>query len=112
MHELSITEHLLYYCLREAQRQGAVKIRAIKICVGQLGGIVPECIQVYLDMLSEGTIRRGRTHRGGVSSGQGPLPGLRQERRDHSPAACSVRTAAASGWSFSRGKNFISKVWR
>ncbi|HJA66196.1 hydrogenase maturation nickel metallochaperone HypA [Lachnoclostridium sp. An169] len=59
MHELSITEHLLDYCLKEAQRQGAVKIRAIKICVGQLGGIVPECIQVYLDMLSEGTIAEG-----------------------------------------------------
>lgn len=59
MHELSITEHLLDYCLKEAQKQGAVKIRVIRICVGRLKGIVPECIQVYLDMLSEGTIAEG-----------------------------------------------------
>lgn len=59
MHELSITEHLLDYCIREAERQGATRIRTIKICVGQLNGIVPDCIQIYLDMLSEGTIAEG-----------------------------------------------------
>ena len=59
MHELSITEHLLEDCIREAQKQNARKIRVIRLCIGQLKGIVPECIQVYLDMLSEGTIAEG-----------------------------------------------------
>ncbi len=59
MHELSITEHLLEDCIREAQRQNARKIRVIRLCIGQLKGIVPDCIQIYLDMLSEGTIAEG-----------------------------------------------------
>lgn len=59
MHELSITEHLLEYCLREAEKQRAERIRVIRLCIGQLNGTVPECIQVYLDMLSEGTIAEG-----------------------------------------------------
>ena len=59
MHELSITEHLLEDCIREARAQNAVRIRVIRLCIGQLRGIVPDCIQVYLDMLSEGTIAEG-----------------------------------------------------
>ena len=59
MHELSITEHLLEDCIREARAQNAVRIRVIRLCIGQLAGIVPDCIQIYLDMLSEGTIAEG-----------------------------------------------------
>ena len=59
MHELSITEHLLEYCMEEAHRQNVSKIRTINVCIGQLRGIIPDCIQVYLDMLSEGTIAEG-----------------------------------------------------
>ena len=56
MHELSITEHILNDCIREAQAQNASRIRVIRLCIGQLRGIVPDCIQIYLDMLAEGTI--------------------------------------------------------
>ena len=59
MHELSITEHLLKDCIREAQAQNASKIRVIRLCIGALRGIVPDCIQIYLDMLAEGTIAEG-----------------------------------------------------
>ena len=59
MHELSITEHLLEDCIKSAKAQNAVRIRTIHLCIGQLRGIVPECIQLYLDMLSEGTIAQG-----------------------------------------------------
>ena len=59
MHELSITEHLLKDCIREAQAQNASKIRSIRLCIGALRGIVPDCIQIYMDMLSEGTIAEG-----------------------------------------------------
>ena len=59
MHELSITEHLLKDCIREAEAKNASKIRVIRLCIGQLRGIVPDCIQIYLDMLSEGTIAEG-----------------------------------------------------
>lgn len=59
MHEFSITEHLLKDCIREAQAQNASKIRVIRLCIGALRGIVPDCIQIYLDMLAEGTIAEG-----------------------------------------------------
>ena len=59
MHELSITEHLLEYCITKAAEQNAVKIRSVRLCIGALKGILPECIQVYLDLLSEGTIAEG-----------------------------------------------------
>lgn len=59
LHELSITEHLLDQCIREARAQGASRIRTIRLCIGQLKGIVPDCIQIYLDMLAEGTIAEG-----------------------------------------------------
>ena len=36
MHELSITEHLLEDCLREAKRQNASRIRVIRLCIGEL----------------------------------------------------------------------------
>lgn len=59
MHELSITENLLKTCLKEADEKKASKILKIKVKTGAFSGIVPECIQVYLDMLSEGTIAEG-----------------------------------------------------
>ena len=59
MHELSITEHLLNDCIREASARHASRIRVIRLCIGHLRGIVPDCIQIYLDMLAEGTIAEG-----------------------------------------------------
>ena len=59
MHELSITQEILRYSLQEALRQGADKIRTIRLRLGPFSGIVPECIQMYLDLLSEGTIAQG-----------------------------------------------------
>ena len=59
MHELSITEHLLEHCISEAKSRNASRIRVIRLCIGQLRGIVPDCIQIYLDMLSEGTVAEG-----------------------------------------------------
>ncbi len=60
MHELSITEHLLEDCLREAKQQNASRIRVIRLCIGELRGIVPDCIQIYLDMLAEGISPRAQ----------------------------------------------------
>lgn len=59
MHELSITESILNTSLAEAQKQHAGKIRVIRLLLGPLSGIVPECIQMYLNLLSEGTIAEG-----------------------------------------------------
>ncbi len=46
MHELSITEHLLADCIRNAEAQNASKIRVIRLCIGRLGGVGPEWSQI------------------------------------------------------------------
>ena len=59
MHELSITQSILDYSLSEAKKHGGVKIREIRLLLGPFSGIVPECIQMYMDLLAEGTIAQG-----------------------------------------------------
>ena len=74
--------------------------------MGQLRGIVPDCIQVYLDMLSEGTIAEGAQIEAEfppVKSDAGTA-GLKARSR---PAALNARTAAVLSWNFSLEKNFI-----
>ena len=44
MHELTITEHLLDHCIQEARSQNASRIRTIRVCIGELRGIVPDWI--------------------------------------------------------------------
>ena len=59
MHELAVTESILKYSLEEAKKQNAKKIRAIRLRMGPFSGLYPECIQMYLDVLAEGTIAEG-----------------------------------------------------
>lgn len=59
MHELSLTQSILNIALSEAEKHGAKKVTEIKIVLGVLGGAVPECIQEYFDLISEGTAAQG-----------------------------------------------------
>ena len=59
MHELAVTEHILDIALKAAKEQNAVRIRSIRLCLGPFAGIVPECVQMYLDVLAKGTIAEG-----------------------------------------------------
>ena len=59
MHELAITQSILDISLQAAQAQHAQRIRAIRLTVGPFSGVVPECVQMYLDVLAKGTIAEG-----------------------------------------------------
>ena len=59
MHELSVTESILEYSIEEAKKRNAAKIKTIRLRMGPFTGLYPECIQMYLDVLSEGTIAEG-----------------------------------------------------
>lgn len=59
MHELSVTEGILNTALDEARKLGVSRIIRIKLAVGELSGIVPECVQEYFDILSEDTAACG-----------------------------------------------------
>lgn len=59
VHELAITQSILDISLKAAQAHSARRIRAIRLTIGPFSGIVPECVQMYLDVLAKGTIAEG-----------------------------------------------------
>jgi hydrogenase nickel incorporation protein HypA/HybF len=59
MHEYAVTEGLLKLVLDEAEKAGASKITEIKLVIGDLSTIFDESIQMYFDLMSEGTKAHG-----------------------------------------------------
>jgi len=56
MHELSITQSILSIVLEKAKEVSASKITKINLTIGELAGVVDECVQFYFDLLSKDTI--------------------------------------------------------
>lgn len=56
MHELSITQSFLDIALEKAKAAQANKITRIQLTIGELSGVVDDCVRFYFDLLSEGTI--------------------------------------------------------
>ena len=56
MHEYSITQSMLSLALEKANEAKASKITKINVVLGELSGIVDDCIQFYFDFLSKDTI--------------------------------------------------------
>jgi hydrogenase nickel incorporation protein HypA/HybF len=59
MHEYSITESMLSLALEKAGEARAKKITRINLVIGDLSGVVSECVQFYFDFLSRDTIAGG-----------------------------------------------------
>ena len=59
MHEASITESMLSLALEKARDAKACKITSINLVVGELSGVVPECVQFYFDVISKNTMAEG-----------------------------------------------------
>lgn len=59
MHEYSVTESLLSLALEKAGAAKASRIKRINLVMGELSGIVSECIQFYFDFISKDTIASG-----------------------------------------------------
>jgi hydrogenase nickel incorporation protein HypA/HybF len=59
MHELPVTESIVRIVSEEAERHNVKKVSEVKIKVGELSGLVPECIQQYFDIVSKGTRIQG-----------------------------------------------------
>jgi hydrogenase nickel incorporation protein HypA/HybF len=59
MHEASITESMLSLALEKAAEAKTKKITGINLVVGELSGVVPECVQFYFDAISKNTIAEG-----------------------------------------------------
>ena len=59
MHEASITESMLTLALEKAAEAKTKKITSINLVVGELSGVVPECVQFYFNAISKNTIAEG-----------------------------------------------------
>ncbi|MFC1966518.1 hydrogenase maturation nickel metallochaperone HypA [Chloroflexota bacterium] len=56
MHELSITQSILSIALEQAKAAKADRITKIDLTLGELAGIVNECVEFYFELLSKDTI--------------------------------------------------------
>jgi hydrogenase nickel incorporation protein HypA/HybF len=59
MHELSVTQNILDIAIAEANKAGATRVSKIKLKIGQLTQVVPECVEFYLEVLGKDTIAAG-----------------------------------------------------
>jgi len=59
MHELGITENIVNIALAKAGEAQASKINQINLVIGEMSGVVADCIQFYFDSLSRDTIVQG-----------------------------------------------------
>ena len=59
MHEIDITQHILKDVIKIAESKNAKKVTEIRLVLGPFSGFVPECIQMYMDLLAKDTICHG-----------------------------------------------------
>lgn len=55
MHELAITQSMLNLVLEEVEKAEAGKVGKINLVIGEMTGVVSECVRFYFDFLSKGT---------------------------------------------------------
>jgi len=56
MHELAITQSVLDIALEHAKKHKANKITSINLVIGEMSGIVDECVRFYFESISKDTI--------------------------------------------------------
>lgn len=56
MHELAVTESILKIAIDASQKNGARRITAIHLVIGELSSIVDDSVQFYFDLISKGTL--------------------------------------------------------
>ena len=59
MHEYAVTKNIINMVVEEAQKAGGLKVIEIKLVIGDLSTILDESVQMYFDIISEGTLAHG-----------------------------------------------------
>ncbi len=55
MHEYSLTKQIVQIVNDAAEKNGAKKVEAAYLVIGESTSIIPDCVQMYFDMISRGT---------------------------------------------------------
>ncbi len=58
MHELSITKTMLDIVIKQAEENSASKVEKINLVIGEMSGIVDQCVEFYFGFLSKDTIAK------------------------------------------------------
>ena len=56
MHEFSITQSILSIALEKANAVNASKVSKVNLVLGEMSGIVDDCVEFYFDFLTKDTI--------------------------------------------------------
>jgi len=59
MHELAITQSMFNLIMEQAKEAGAKKVGKINLVIGEMTGVISDCVQFYFDFISKGTLAEG-----------------------------------------------------
>lgn len=59
MHELPITQNIIKIAEEHARRANARRVTLVKLVVGDYSGFIGDSIQMYFDIISQGTMVEG-----------------------------------------------------
>lgn len=59
MHEYAVTKSIIGTAVQEAQKAGAGRITEIRLVIGDLSTVIDESVQLYFDLMCEGTMAKG-----------------------------------------------------
>ena len=59
MHELAVTQSMVNLVLDEAKKGNARRVKRINLVLGELSGVVGECVEFYFSLMSKDTIAEG-----------------------------------------------------
>jgi len=61
MHELAITQNIFDLTLEQARQAGARRVGKINLVIGEMTGVVSDCVRFYFGFISRGTMAEGAT---------------------------------------------------
>ena len=61
MHEYPITQQIIKIAEDHAREAGAARVKTLRLVVGDYSGFIGDSIQMYFDVISEGTLCEGAT---------------------------------------------------